>query len=138
MTLTIIDLLVCSSFLKNLREVSRPISAPFKFLNQNFFHENQFGFRKNYSTSHAATLLVENITIAFEKKKVIGAFLDLSKALDITDDNILLRKLQHDGVRGLHLHWFSSYLSNRFLQVLCNDHLYDKLLLNCGVPQGSI
>ena len=35
---------------------------------QNFFHENQFGFRKNYSTSHAATLLVENITNAFEEK----------------------------------------------------------------------
>ena len=45
---------------------------------QNFFPENQFDFRKNYSTSHAATLLVENIANAFEeKKKVIGVFLDL-------------------------------------------------------------
>ena len=106
---------------------------------QNFFHENQFGFRKNYSTSHAATLLVENITNAFEeKKKVIGVFLDLSKAFDTIDHNILLRKLQHYGVRGLPLDWFSSYLSNRFQQVLCNDHLSDKLLLNCSVPQGSI
>ena len=105
---------------------------------QNFFHENQFRFRKNYSISHAATLLVENITNAFEeKKKVIGVFLDLSEAFD-TIDHILLRKLQLDGVRGLPLDWFSSYLSNRFQQVLCNDHLSDKLLLNCGVPQGSI
>ena len=94
--------------------------------------------RKNYSTTHAATLLVENITNAFEKKKVIGVFLDLSKAFDTIDHNILLRKLQHYGVRGLPWDWFSSCLSNRFLQVLCNDHLSDKLLLNCGVSQGSI
>ena len=62
---------------------------------QNFFHENQFGFRKNYSTSHAATLLVENITNAFEEKK---------KVSDTIDHDILLRKLQHYGERGLPLH----------------------------------
>ena len=62
----------------------------------------------------------------------------MSKAFDTIDHSILLRKLQHYGVRGLPLDWFSSYLSNRFQQVLCNDHLSDKLLLNCGVPQGSI
>ena len=75
---------------------------------QKIFHKNQFGFRKNYYTSHAATLLVENITNAFEeKKKVIGVFLELSKAFDTIDRNIL-RKLQHYGVRGLPLDWFSS------------------------------
>ena len=38
------------------------------FLNgQSFFHKNQFGFRKNFFTSHATTLLVENITTIFEK-----------------------------------------------------------------------
>ena len=41
-------------------------------IRQNFFHENQFGFGKKYSTSHAATLLGENITAAFQKKAMYG------------------------------------------------------------------
>ena len=42
------------------------------FLNRNgFFHETQFGFRPNHSTSHATTLLIENITEAFEAKQAI-------------------------------------------------------------------
>ena len=39
-------------------------------IRQNFFHKNQFGIRKKYLTSHATTLLVENITAAFEKSNV--------------------------------------------------------------------
>ena len=48
-----------------------------------FVHKNQFGFRKKFFTSHATTLLVENIMIALEKKQsMIGVFLELSKAFD--------------------------------------------------------
>ena len=69
MMLTITDLLVCSQFSQKSQEklVYRRILS---FLTiQNFFHENRFGFRKNYSTSHAATFLVENIARLLHLKK---------------------------------------------------------------------
>ena len=112
---------------------------------QGFFHKNQFAFRKNFSTSHASTLLVENITTAFEKKQsMIGVFLDISKTSDTINYIILLQKLMHYGVRGhcgvrgLPLEWFSSYLNDRTQQVVSNNRLSDSLKIKCGVPQGSI
>ena len=81
------------------------------FLNQqNFFHKYQLAFRKNHSTNHAITLLVENIIRVFEEKQAtIGIFLDLSKTLNTIHHKILISKLQHYGVRGLPLQLLRSY-----------------------------
>ena len=110
------------------------------FLSQvDFFHQYQFGFRKKHSTSNALTVMVENVTKAFEEKKyTLGVFLDLSKAFDTIDHNILLYKLHHYGVRGLPYEWLKSYLSNRSLQTKINGKLSAPALINLGVPQGSI
>ena len=106
---------------------------------QNFFYEYQFGFRKNHSTSHATSLLIENIAETFEKKEhVLGVFLDLSKAFDTIDHKILLSKLWHCGIRGVAHDWFCSYLSNRKQLVEINNICSNTKSIKYGVPQGSI
>ena len=66
-------------------------------------------------------------------------FLDLSKAFDSVDHNILLRKISYQfGIRGLGNKFFDSYLSNRFQYIRINNSRSKKAKINYGVPQGSI
>ena len=81
----------------------------------------------------------EKISQAIDKNEYsIGIFLDLSKAFDTVDHNILFKKLENYGVRGIPLSWFKDYLSNRKQQVKCNDTLSRFKAIKFGVPQGSI
>ena len=107
------------------------------FSKHNILFEAQFGFRKKSSTSHAATMLVEKITQAFEcKKKALGVFLDLSKAFDTINHKILLSKLYHCGIRGIAHEWFKSYLVDRLQYVECARTFCSRV--THGVPKGSI
>ena len=69
---------------------------------------------------------------------VVSVLLDLYKAFDTIDHHILLKKLQHYGVRGVALEWFSSYLSGRSQYVEYNDDISELRPITCGVPQGSV
>jgi retron-type reverse transcriptase len=102
-------------------------------------HENQFGFRKGLSTCTALLQLVDGLADSIDRKKVtVGVFIDLAKAFDTVDHRILLRKLEHYGVRGVVLNWFASYLANR-KQFVTIEKVPSKLAhIKCGVPQGSI
>ena len=105
----------------------------------NILSINQFGFRKNHSTSLALIHLYDKISTAIDNRKyTVGIFLDLSKAFDTVNHKIMLTKLEHYGVRGNSLQWFKSYLSNREQFVQLNRHCSSTKSIVCGVPQGSI
>ena len=84
-------------------------------------------------------MLPQYIVEAFENcKKVLGAFLYLSKAFDTIYHNILLHKLKHCGIRGLANDWFQSYLSGRTQMVEQQNVCSQVKSIQFGVPQGSI
>ena len=96
----------------------------------------QFGFRKNCSPQNAILTLLDKITQALDEKQVaIGLLLDLSKAFDCINHQIVLKKLKHYGVCGISLKWFQSYLSDRSQYVLLNEVKSNKLLTKTGVPR---
>ena len=103
------------------------------------FYPSQYGFRPRHSTTQAVNELVDDIATSFENKKhTLSVFLDLSKAFDTIDHDILLKKLEWYGVRGLALEWFRSYLTNRKQYVQYKDSKSSTNIIPCGVPQGSV
>ena len=75
---------------------------------------SQFGFRKNHSTEYALTLFYEKISSAFDNKEIsVCIFIDLSKAFDTVNHEILLDKLRYFGISRVAYNWFASYLNNR-------------------------
>ena len=82
---------------------------------------------------------MENIGKVIDNKVfVCGVFVDLQKAFDTVDHNILLHKLSHYGIRDIPNCWFSFYLSNRKQFVTINGFDSETQSLQCGVPQGSV
>ena len=87
----------------------------YNYLNDNnlLFHK-QCGFKSGHSTDHALIELINSIYGSFNQNKyTLGVFVDLSKAFDTVDHNILIDNLNLYGIRNNSLKWFSSYLSNR-------------------------
>ena len=112
----------------------------YDFLEQSdVFYKFQFGFRKKYSTNHALLSIVEEIRGSLDNKSfACGVFIDLEKAFDTVNHNILLGKLEHYGIRGIANDWFRSYLTARKQRVKLDGEKSNYLDITCGVPQGSI
>lgn len=109
------------------------------FNKHNILYNKQFGFRSKHSTSLALIDLIDKISQAIDNNEfTIGIFLDLSKAFDTVNHNILLKKMEFYGVRGLPLSWMQSYLQNRYQYIDFQGTISDYLPISCGVPQGSI
>lgn len=121
------------------------------FEKHHILNPNQYGFQKHKSTTHAAFNLISNVLKNINNKNFTTVlFLDLSKAFDLVNHELLLKKLELNGIRGPAQNWLKSYLTNRLQCVEINQiaktgttsiiHTYRSDLIhnNYGVPQGSI
>ncbi|KAA5662330.1 reverse transcriptase family protein, partial [Pseudomonas aeruginosa] len=109
------------------------------FYSNNLLHNKQYGFTRGRSTIDAGVDLIKNIFQAWEEShNALGVFCDLSKTFDCVEHNTLLRKLHHYGIRGVSLELIKSYLSGRIQKVDVKGTRSSGVLLNMGVPQGSI
>ena len=110
------------------------------FIDSNdILYKKQFGFRPGYSTADAVVEFVDQCASALDNKMYfIAIFLDLSKAFDTVNKNILLGKLNRMGFRGKTEEWFRSYLSDRKMYVNLNNSNSRTATINIGVPQGSV
>ena len=110
------------------------------FLTRNYvLFRYQFGFRKYHSTTLAIIERIENIRTSSENGDLVaGVNLDLSKAFDSVDHEILLYKLNYNGKRGHVCKWFRHCLSDRQQCVSINGTVSEYAHVQTGVPQGSI
>ena len=128
---------VCTSLGKILEKVVRDRVETFLTENK-ILNSKQFGFRRNHSTNHAMINLFENTLEGLDNNlKVGGIFLDISKAFDTVNHDILLRKLEYYGFRGTTLIWFESYLKNRHQYVSIKNSKSNTYSPKYGVPQGA-
>ena len=112
----------------------------YSFLNHfNILSNSQFGFRTNLNTTHAIFNLQTLICNSFRTNKIGAAiFIDLKKAFDTVNHDILFSKLENIGIRGISLKWIKSYFTNRYQTVNFKNYLSDKIRVKIGVPQGTI
>ena len=102
--------------------------------------DQQFGYKKNFSTETMLIQIVDEVLVGFEQKSgTILVLLDMSSAFDTVDINKLLHILEHKiGLKGTVLQWFHSFLIGRKQKVIVNGHMSELLLTLYGVPQGSV
>ena len=107
-------------------------------MKNNLIYKRQFGFRNNHSTNHALISLSENIKSNLDSGQFsAGIFIDLQKAFDTVNHEILCEKLLHYGFRGIPQKLLESFLANRKQYVSIKGYDSIQLDVTCGVPQGS-
>ena len=110
----------------------------------NQIYKSQYGFRTAHSCENAVSELVSTIIKGRQDGMyTLAVFLDLSKAFDSLEHEVLLKKLHRYGIRGTAHNWYKSYLENRQMRVKCTVASSGKLEysdymdIKYGTPQGS-
>ena len=112
----------------------------FRFLETNkLLIPLQSGFRPKHSCHTALSHIIEQWHSAIQNSELTGAvFLDLKKAFDMVNHEILLKKLTAYGLTDSTTNFFKSYLANRTQKVYTNGNTSNAGTVKHGVPQGSI
>ena len=107
--------------------------------NNKIIYEKQFCLCKNFSILHSIITLIENVQNALNKNKFeCEIFVDLQKAFDTVDHNILLSKLEYYGIIGIANDWFKSYLGHQSQFVSINEFNSDHRPIEFVVPKKSV
>ena len=105
----------------------------------NLYYPLQSGFRPGYSTTSTLLHCTDAWYKALDNRRMIGVvFLDVSKAFDTVNHNLLLSKLQSLGLDSSAIAWFHSYLQNRSMTTCLEECRSSPGFPSAGVPQGSI
>ena len=105
----------------------------------NILYKYQSGFRTKHSTDLCLSYLNDKILKGFDNGLFTGMILiDLQKAFDTIDHNILLEKLKAVGFCDDTVNWLHSYLTDRTFLVSIENKYSSISKISCGVPQGSI
>ena len=109
------------------------------FYRNNLFNTVQFGFLEGMSTQDALLHVTEKIYNNLHNKlSTLAIYIDFSKCFDTLNRNVLLKKLEIYGIRGIPLQLFTSYLNERCQAVKVNNVISEVKSINSGVPQGSV
>jgi hypothetical protein len=109
----------------------------YSFSEEHIFSSHQFGFRAQSQTTHCVLNFLNNIQ-ENQAKYHLAVFLDLKKAFDTVNHEILLNKLSHYGINENEIKWFRNYLTNRQQKVSYKNIISKAKKVKCGVPQGSM
>ncbi|KAL9962847.1 hypothetical protein ACROYT_G031993 [Oculina patagonica] len=100
---------------------------------------DEITYRANHSCETALLNITDKWLKEMDNSKLVGTvFMDLSKAFDLVNHDILQSKLSKYHISPKALEWFTSYLCNRSQQCSMSGSLSSPLELKLGVPQGSI
>ena len=109
------------------------------FEQNNAFYNYQIGFRNNYSTNLALIEITEQIRNACNKNLfTCGVYLDLQKAFDAVNHEILLSKLKHYEIKETLYNWFEPFLYERMQHTLIKESKSFLNTVSHGVPQSSV
>ena len=107
--------------------------------NNDVITNKQGGFRKGFSTASSIADLTDDLYSNInEGLTSLATFVDLRKAFDTVNHEILLQKIKCYGIRNKNLDWCTNYLNNRSQKTLANGVLSSAKGVTCGVPQGSV